>query len=105
MLLGLKKTGFGAGKIVGLGGHVEPGGFVQAVCREVHEESGVVVRQEELFDAGEVRFVFPLAGVEHDFADVHCPPLPGRTGGKPGNPAGMVRRRFLPGTTSPKGCS
>ncbi|WP_426998909.1 8-oxo-dGTP diphosphatase [Pseudarthrobacter sp. N5] len=59
VLLGMKKTGFGTGKIVGLGGHVEPGeSDAEAACREVHEESGVVVRQEDLHDAGVVTFVF-----------------------------------------------
>jgi 8-oxo-dGTP diphosphatase len=60
VLLGLKKTGFGVGKIVGLGGHVEPGeSDAEAVCREVHEEAGVTVLQEDLRDAGMVEFVFP----------------------------------------------
>lgn len=60
VLLGLKKTGFGRGKIVGLGGHVEPGETdAEAACREVYEESGVLVRQEDLRDAGLVFFDFP----------------------------------------------
>jgi 8-oxo-dGTP diphosphatase len=60
VLLGLKKTGFGTGKIVGLGGHVEPGeSDAEAACREVHEEAGVIVRQEDLRDAGVVEFIFP----------------------------------------------
>jgi 8-oxo-dGTP diphosphatase len=60
VLLGLKKTGFGRGKVVGLGGHVEPGeSDAEAACREVHEESGVVVLQEDLRDAGVVTFDFP----------------------------------------------
>ncbi|MFJ3958446.1 8-oxo-dGTP diphosphatase [Arthrobacter sp. NPDC090010] len=60
VLLGLKKTGFGAGKIVGVGGHVEPGeSDAQAACREVFEETGVSVREADLTDAGMVRFVFP----------------------------------------------
>jgi 8-oxo-dGTP diphosphatase len=60
VLLGLKKTGFGRGKVVGLGGHVEPGETDQeAACREVHEESGVVVLEEDLRDAGVVVFDFP----------------------------------------------
>lgn len=60
VLLGLKKTGFGRGKVVGLGGHVEPGETdEEAACREVHEEAGIVVRQEDLRDAGVVIFDFP----------------------------------------------
>jgi len=60
VLLGLKQTGFGKGKIVGIGGHVEPGeSHAQAVVREVLEETGVVLRQEDLRDAGSVHFVFP----------------------------------------------
>ncbi|MDQ0850864.1 8-oxo-dGTP diphosphatase [Arthrobacter sp. B3I9] len=60
VLLGLKRTGFGTGKIVGIGGHVEPGeSDAEAVCREVWEESGIVVRQEDLVHAGLVEFVFP----------------------------------------------
>jgi 8-oxo-dGTP diphosphatase len=60
VLLGLKRTGFGTGKIVGIGGHVEPGeSEAEAVVREVREETGVTVRQEDLADAGVVQFVFP----------------------------------------------
>ena len=60
VLLGLKKTGFGIGKIVGLGGHVEEGETdAQAACREVHEEAGMVVLEEDLRDAGLIEFVFP----------------------------------------------
>lgn len=60
VLLGLKQTGFGRGKIVGIGGHVEPGEtHAQAVIREVLEETGVVLQPEDLADAGAVHFVFP----------------------------------------------
>lgn len=60
VLLGLKKTGFGAGKIVGLGGHVEPGESpAQAVVREVEEESGIRVDPSHLRDLGVVTFRFP----------------------------------------------
>ncbi|MET3921811.1 8-oxo-dGTP diphosphatase [Arthrobacter sp. UYEF20] len=60
VLLGLKKTGFGKGKIVGLGGHVEPGeSDAEAACREVDEEAGVTVRLADLSDAGVVEFRFP----------------------------------------------
>ena len=60
VLLGLKRTGFGTGKIVGIGGHVEAGeSDAEAVVREVWEEAGVVVRQQDLAHAGVVEFIFP----------------------------------------------
>ncbi len=60
VLLGLKKTGFGTGKIVGIGGHVEPGeSDAEAAVREVWEEVGIVVLQEDLAHAGVVEFIFP----------------------------------------------
>ncbi|MGK3648047.1 8-oxo-dGTP diphosphatase [Pseudarthrobacter enclensis] len=60
VLLGLKQKGFGKGKIVGIGGHVEAGETaVQAVIREVLEETGVVLVPGDLADAGAVHFVFP----------------------------------------------
>ncbi|MDE8668221.1 8-oxo-dGTP diphosphatase [Pseudarthrobacter sp. H3Y2-7] len=60
VLLGTKKTGFGMGKIVGLGGHVEPGETdEEAACREVQEEAAVVVLETDLRDAGVVVFDFP----------------------------------------------
>ncbi|MHA7271341.1 8-oxo-dGTP diphosphatase [Arthrobacter sp. HLT1-20] len=63
VLLGLKKTGFGKGKIVGIGGHVEPGeSVVAAICREVEEETGIVLAAMELIPAGTVEFVFPARG-------------------------------------------
>ena len=60
VLLGLKRTGFGLGKIVGIGGHVEPGeSDAEAVVREVWEEAGITVLEEDLAHAGVVEFVFP----------------------------------------------
>jgi 8-oxo-dGTP diphosphatase len=60
VLLGLKRTGFGIGKIVGIGGHVEPGETdAEAVVREVWEEVGLEVDQEDLDHAGVVEFIFP----------------------------------------------
>ncbi|MBT2532881.1 8-oxo-dGTP diphosphatase [Arthrobacter sp. ISL-48] len=60
VLLGLKKTGFGLGKVVAVGGHVEPGETpLEAICREVHEEVSVHVAPADLVLAGTVHFVFP----------------------------------------------
>jgi 8-oxo-dGTP diphosphatase len=60
VLLGLKKTGFGAGKWVGLGGHVEPGEKpAAAAVREVAEESGLVVPADSLEHVASIEFLFP----------------------------------------------
>lgn len=60
LLLGLKKTGFGKGRIVGPGGHLEPGESAAQCCvREVAEEVGLVVAQGDLVAAGGVLFRFP----------------------------------------------
>ncbi|HXZ63521.1 MAG TPA: 8-oxo-dGTP diphosphatase [Streptosporangiaceae bacterium] len=61
VLLGLKKTGFGAGKWVGLGGHVEPGEKpVAAAVREVAEESGLVVPADAVQHMASIEFRFPV---------------------------------------------
>jgi 8-oxo-dGTP diphosphatase len=61
VLLGLKKTGFGAGKWVGLGGHVEPGEKpVAAAVREVAEESGLLVPADSLQHMASIEFRFPV---------------------------------------------
>ncbi|MHA7304538.1 8-oxo-dGTP diphosphatase [Arthrobacter sp. TMN-49] len=60
VLLGKKKTGFGTGKVVGIGGHVEAGESArQAICREVAEETSIVVVEANLIPAGTVDFIFP----------------------------------------------
>ena len=60
VLLGLKKTGMGTGKVVGIGGHVEHGeSVVQAICREVSEETSITIDAQDLIPAGTVEFVFP----------------------------------------------
>ena len=60
VLLGLKKTGVGTGKVVGIGGHVEPGeSIVAALCREVAEETSIAIQALDLVPAGTVEFVFP----------------------------------------------
>ena len=60
VLLGLKKSGFGAGKWVGLGGHIEPGEKpTAAAVREVEEESGLLVPADSLQHMASIEFRFP----------------------------------------------
>jgi 8-oxo-dGTP diphosphatase len=60
LLLGLKKTGFGAGKWVGLGGHIEDGEKPEAAAvREVLEESSLVVPADSLQHMASIEFLFP----------------------------------------------
>jgi 8-oxo-dGTP diphosphatase len=61
VLLGHKKTGFGTGKIVGLGGHVESGESpAQAAAREAKEEAGISVAPQDLREAAHLTFLFPV---------------------------------------------
>lgn len=58
ILLGLKKTGFGKGKIVGIGGKVNPNeSLKECAIREIYEEIGVVVTH--LKQCGYINFYFP----------------------------------------------
>lgn len=60
VLLGRKKTGLGAGKVVGLGGHVEAGeSLAEAAAREVKEESGISVAPAALREVAHITFTFP----------------------------------------------
>lgn len=60
VLLGYKKEGFGAGKITGFGGKVEPGETpVAAAVRELEEETGITVALEDLLAVGQLCFLFP----------------------------------------------
>jgi len=61
VLLGHKKTGLGRGKIVGLGGHVEPGeSSAEAAAREAKEESGIHVQVGDLKHVAYITFLFPV---------------------------------------------
>lgn len=61
VLLGLKRSGFGTGHIVALGGGIEPGETpAEAAVREVREESGVEVEPADLTELGPVRWRFPV---------------------------------------------
>jgi 8-oxo-dGTP diphosphatase len=71
VLLGLKKSGFGAGKWVGLGGHIEEGEKpVAAAVREVAEESGLVVSADSLQHRASIEFRFPARPSWDQTADV-----------------------------------
>lgn len=60
VLLGFKKAGFAAGKYNGIGGKVEPGETViGAAVREMEEEIGVKVAEENLSHMGHFTFLFP----------------------------------------------
>jgi 8-oxo-dGTP diphosphatase len=60
VLLGHKKTGLGTGKVVGLGGHVEPGESpAEAAVREAKEESGICVTPGTLAVGAHLTFLFP----------------------------------------------
>ena len=60
VLLGLKRQGFGAGKWGGFGGKIEAGEtYASAAVRELQEETGVKVCEENLQPMGHLTFVFP----------------------------------------------
>jgi len=60
VLLGLKKAGFGAGKYTGFGGKVEfKETVIQAAARELEEESGLQVSEQNLQLMGLLLFLFP----------------------------------------------
>jgi 8-oxo-dGTP diphosphatase len=60
VLLGYKKEGFGAGKITGFGGKVEPSETPGAAAiRELQEEVGITVAIADLQAVGQLHFIFP----------------------------------------------
>lgn len=60
VLLGRKKRGLGLGNIVGLGGKLEVGErAVDAMVREIEEESGLVVASSALTERGHLTYLFP----------------------------------------------
>ncbi len=71
VLLGFKKNGFGAGRWVGLGGHIEDGERpAEAAAREVAEESGLIVAASRLVHMASLNFVFPVRPSWNQTADV-----------------------------------
>lgn len=60
VLLGDKRTGLGQGKVVGIGGKLDPGESAHdAAVREVFEETGVRIAAADLHVAGAVDYFFP----------------------------------------------
>jgi len=60
-LLGVKKRGFGEGKLNGFGGKILPGEPLRvATVREVEEETRLVLSPDALRPAGTVIFLFPF---------------------------------------------
>lgn len=71
VLVGYKKTGFGAGRWVGVGGHIEEGEKpVAAAVREVFEETSLVVSPDSLSHMATLTFVFPARPSWDQTADV-----------------------------------
>jgi 8-oxo-dGTP diphosphatase len=71
LLLGYKKTGFGAGRWVGIGGHIEEGEKpAAAAVREVLEETHLVVSADSLSHMATLTFVFPARPSWDQTADV-----------------------------------
>ncbi|GAA4365944.1 8-oxo-dGTP diphosphatase [Paeniglutamicibacter cryotolerans] len=69
VLLGLKRHGFGAGKVVAPGGKIEPGEApADAATRELREETGLGALPDSLEPAARVLFRFPAAPA----ADMDC---------------------------------
>lgn len=59
VLLGMKKRGFGEGKWNGFGGKVQEGETIEeATVREMREESGIEVAQENLRKVAHLTFCF-----------------------------------------------
>ncbi|MFC3298862.1 8-oxo-dGTP diphosphatase [Arthrobacter agilis] len=60
VLLGLKRTGFGAGRLVALGGKIDgPESALDAAVREVEEESGIRLVPAAVREAGRISWSFP----------------------------------------------
>jgi 8-oxo-dGTP diphosphatase len=93
VLLGHKKTGFGAGRWVGIGGHIEPGEKpVEAAVREVAEECSLVVAPDALEHVASIAFVFPSRPSWDQSAEVYL------TSAYTGEPAESdeIRPRWYP---------
>ena len=60
ILLGHKKRGIGTGKLLGIGGHVEPGErILETAVREVEEEIFVTLKESQLQPIAVFDYIFP----------------------------------------------
>ncbi|EYB68352.1 hypothetical protein DEIPH_ctg025orf0233 [Deinococcus phoenicis] len=72
VLLGLKKVRFGAGRYAGIGGGVEAREMPeQAALRELAEEIGVTVEEDQLQFRGEVTFLFSARPAWHQRVHIY----------------------------------
>jgi 8-oxo-dGTP diphosphatase len=75
VLLGLKKDGFGAGKITGFGGGLEAGESpAVGAARELFEECGLEVNPNDLQASGKLEFVFSAKPNWHQLVHVFLAP-------------------------------
>lgn len=60
VLLGLKLTGFGSGRVVAIGGKIDGSeSALDAAVREVAEETGMTLAPSDVLDAGRITWSFP----------------------------------------------
>lgn len=72
LLLGYKKRGFGAGRWVGIGGHVEDGEApADAAVRELAEETGLIADPARLAHLASLDFRFPARPSWDQTAEVY----------------------------------
>ncbi len=76
VLLGLKKSGFGVGKVVAPGGKVEPGESDEvAASRELLEETGLEISAAAMTRLGTIDFVFPARPASDMCSAIFTAPL------------------------------
>ena len=92
VLLGYKKTGFGAGRWVGIGGHVEDGEEpADAAVRELSEETSLTAEAAGLAHVATLDFRFPARPAWDQVADVY---LTAEFGGEPAESDEVLPRWF-----------